>query len=199
MTASEKVTQYIKKHPKWTSQLNDIREVLNNSALTEAVKWGAPSYLLDKKIVIGMAAFKNHMGLWFHQGVFLKDDHNMLLNAQEDKTKALRQWRFEEGDTVNKDLVRTYVEEAIANCKAGKEIKPSRTKKVPPAPKLLANQFEAQPKLKTSFDALTPGKQREYVEYIVSAKREATKESRLEKIIPMILRGEGLNDKYKNC
>ena len=46
---------------------------------------------------------------------------------------------------------------------------------------------------------LTPGKQREYCEYIASSKREATKHSRLEKITPMILNSVGLNDKYKNC
>lgn len=199
MSSSVKVSEYISKHPKFSIQLSQIREVLSQTELEETVKWGAPAYVLDGKIVIGMAAFKNHMGIWFHQGVFLKDTQQKLVNAQEGKTKALRQWRFEENDAIDKKLVLAYVNEAIENCKAGKEVKPVRAKKKVAPPELMEARFNENSAFKKAFDDLTPGKQREYAEYIASAKREATKVSRLEKIEPMVLQGVGLNDKYKNC
>ncbi|WP_378173280.1 YdeI/OmpD-associated family protein [Aquimarina sp. SS2-1] len=51
--------------------------------------------------------------------------------------------------------------------------------------------------MKVRFGKLTPFKQKEYKEYIATAKREATRISRVEKIIPMILKGIGLNDTYR--
>ena len=60
----------------------------------------------------------------------------------------------------------------------------------------LQDAFDADPAFKEAMDALTQG-QREYNEHIASAKREATKQSRLAKILPMVLDGKGLHDKYR--
>jgi len=197
MTISEKVAASIEKHPKWRDELYKIRAVLQESDLTEAIKWGAPAYLLDKKIVIGFMGFKNHFGIWFHQGVFLKDPANVLTNAQEGKTKAMRMWKLYEGDTIDTTILKAYVEESIANTKAGKEV--ARTVKKVATPPLLKAALAKNSDLKNAFNSLTPGKQKDYNEHIASAKQEKTKLKRLEKIIPMILEGKGLHDKYKNC
>ena len=121
-----------------------------------------------------------------------------MVNAQE-KTKALRQMRFESINDINKDAVLTYVKEAIENQKAGKEIKPDRSKKEIIIPPELQRALNANKELRSCFNALSPSKQREYCDHIATAKREPTKLSRLEKITPMILQGAGLHDKYKNC
>jgi len=198
MTTAKKVSDYIRKHERWSEQLTQLREIFQQTELLEEVKWGSPTYTLNGKLIAGLGAFKNHFGIWFHQGVFLKDRHNKLVNAQEGKTKALRQWKFVEGDPIEPEIVAQYIQEAIENSLAGKEVKPERKKGVV-IPDLLKQVLAGNPKLKEAFHALTPGKQREYAEYIGSAKREATQESRLEKISPMILEGIGLYDKYKNC
>ena len=198
MNDSQKVDLYIDKHAKWSQKLTAIREVFHNTELLEEVKWGSPTYTLNGKLVAGIAAFKNHMAIWFHQGVFLKDEHGKLVNAQEGKTKALRQWRIEEGDSINSMMVSNYIQEAIENCIAGKEIKPERKKGVV-IPSLLQKAFNKDASLKSHFEQLSPGKQREYANHISEAKREATKVSRLEKCSPMIKAGVGLHDKYKNC
>ena len=197
MTDSQKVDAFIAGQTKWKDKLQQLRTVFQKTELKEEIKWGKPTYTLQGKMVVGMADFKNHMALWFHQGVFLKDSHNKLINAQEGVTKALRQWRFEVDDEIDLKMVSEYVEEAIANCKAGKELKP--LKKVLSIPPLLNDAFKKDATLKEHFHKLTPGKQREYAEYIEQAKREATQKSRLEKCIPMIKNGVGLHDKYKNC
>jgi len=162
------------------------------------IKWSIPTYTINNKNVLGIAGFKNYVGLWFFQGVFLKDEENVLINAQEDKTKGLRQWRFKNKSEIKESLILKYVKEAIENQKLGKEIAINR-KKETVIPRELREALDANTTTKTFFENLTPYKQREYCEYIATAKRESTKQSRLKKIIPMIEQGVGLSDKYRNC
>lgn len=191
--------EYIEYHENWSHLLNDLRAVLLDTELEETIKWGAPVYTINGKNVVGLGAFKHHASLWFFNGVFLKDDQQKLVNAQEGKTKALRQWRFETNELTDKSLVKSYVLDAIENQKLGKVIKPNRNKKEVVIEGLLKNSLTADTAFKIAFENLTPGKQREYAEHISSAKREATQLNRLEKIKPMVLAGKGLHDKYKNC
>ncbi|WP_298895388.1 YdeI/OmpD-associated family protein [uncultured Psychroserpens sp.] len=193
------VEEYIEVNPHYAEELSILRDIINSTELEETVKWSMPTYCLNGKNVLGIGAFKNHFCLWFHQGVFLKDEHNLLINAQENKTKALRQMRFDSKSDINKGAVLTYVKEAIENQRLGREIKPVRKTKEVIIPPELQEALKGNSEFDTSFKALTPGKQREYCEYIAEAKREATKQSRLEKIMPMIIQGVGLHDKYKNC
>ncbi len=107
--------------------------------------------------------------------------------------------RFESVHDINKDAVLSYVKEAIKNQKEGKEITASRKGKTIQIPKELEQYLKDNPTLKSAFMALTPGRQREYSDYIESAKRDATKQTRLEKMKPLVLEGKGLYDKYKDC
>ena len=193
------VEEYIEENSHFSDALKVLRTLINATELVETVKWNAPVYTINNKNVIGLGAFKNHFGIWFFNGVFLKDEQNLLVNAQENKTKALRQMRFTSIDEINKNIVLKYIKEAIENQKLGKEIKPDRSKKETIIPTLLQDMLNTNSDLNNAFQALTPGKQREYCEHIASAKREFTKQSRLDKITPMILQGVGLHDKYKNC
>jgi len=195
--ASAKVDAYLAKHEPWSEHLLTLRKIMLATDLEEAIKWGTPTYTLDGKNVVGLVAFKNHCAIWFHQGVFLQDQNEKLVNAQEATTKALRQWRFEAKDRIDASLVKSYVLEAIDNQRAGKEIKPEKKTLVLPVE--LENAFKTNAKLRAAFDSLSAGKQREYADHVASAKREATRVSRLEKIVPMVLAGVGLHDKYKNC
>lgn len=192
------IEEYIELHPKWGTLLSTLRAVLLSTELEENIKWNSPVYSLNGKNVIGLGAFKNHAGIWFFQGVFLDDVQNMLVNAQEGKTKALRQWRFEKNEVDNIELVKSYVVEAIENQKLGKEIKPERNKELV-LPIMLIESLNKNSSFKNSFEKLSLSKRREYADYISQAKRETTKISRLEKIAPMIEAGKGLHDKYKNC
>lgn len=193
------VEEYIEENAHFSDALILLRSIINSTELVETVKWSAPVYTINNKNVVGLGAFKNHFGVWFFNGVFLRDRHNVLVNAQENKTKALRQMRFTSIEDIHKELVLDYIKEAIENQKLGKEVKPDRTKKEIVIPHELQEVLDTDSAMREAFQTLTPGKQREYCDYIASAKREATKQSRLEKITPMVLQGVGLNDKYKNC
>lgn len=192
------VEEYIEVNSHFTEELSLLRKIINSTALEETIKWSMPTYCLNGKNVLGIGAFKNHFCIWFHHGVFLKDKHNLLHNAQEDKTKGMRQMRFESKKDINEAAVLSYVKEATENQRLGREIKPTRKTKTISIPSELKNALKSNSELNTSFKALTPGRQREYCDYISEAKRDTTKISRLDKITPMIIKGIGLHDKYKN-
>jgi len=193
------VEEYIELHSDFSNLLKELREIVLATELEETIKWNSPVYSLNGKNVLGIGAFKNHAGIWFFQGVFLKDEHNKLVNAQEEKTKALRQWRFEKNELTDGKLIKAYILEAIENQKLGKEIKPDRSDKAFVIPLILENKIASNTEFKNCFNSLSLGKQREYSGYITEAKRETTKITRLEKIIPLIEAGKGLHDKYKKC
>jgi len=196
MSKNNTVEDFIAKNETWSEILLLLRQTVLSRGLKETVKWGAPVYEIDGNNIVGLGAFKSYAGLWFFQGALLKDNSKRLINAQEGKTKAMRQWRFSNIDEVDIKLVETYVEEAISNQKLGKEIKPDKNK-----PLIIPDELNAvlseNEHAKSHFDQLSLSKKRDYAEYIQEAKREETKLKRLDKIIPMIIDGIGLNDKYK--
>lgn len=193
------VEEYIENSANFAEEIAMLRNIINSTALEETIKWSMPTYCLNGKNVLGLGAFKNHFCIWFHHGVFLKDEHKLLYNAQEEKTKAMRQMRFETKKDINKAAVLAYVKEAIENQRLGRELKPQRKTKPVTIPKELKIALSTNSELKKTFKQLSPSHQREYCDYITEAKRDDTKQRRLEKIIPMIINGKGLNDKYKNC
>lgn len=198
MKRSKTVDEYIKTSEQFRPELRTLRAILRKTELDETVKWGAPCYTWNGKNVVGLGSFKSYFGLWFFQGAQLKDRGKRLINAQEGRTKALRQWRFESADEIDADLIHAYVKEAIEVERSGRALKPVRAKTVELPPEL-ATALKKKAKLRAAFDGLTPGRRREYAEYVASAKREATRASRLEKIVPLIEKGVGLNDKYRDC
>lgn len=180
----------------WTEALSILQKLLDDTELTPITKWGIPVYCYDGQNIVGLAAFKNFVCLWFYQGIFLTDPDKVLVNAQEGKTKALRQWRFTDNSEINPKQIHSYLAEAISHAKAGKKLAPITAAEII-LPQILENAFQTSSELQTAFHQLTTGKQREYIEYLNKAKQETTKLSRLEKIIPMIVQGKGLNDRYK--
>ncbi len=196
MQSKKTVEQYIQSQKQWSKELKKLRETLLSTGLKEEMKWGAPIYTYEGKNITGIAAFKTYVGLWFHQGALLKDTKKKLVNAQEGKTKALRQWRFTSISAIDTKLIQSYVKEAVKNAKEGKEIKPDRNKPVI-IPEELSNYFKKSPATLKAFEALSKGKQREYAEYITEAAQPETKARRIEKILPLIVSGSGLHDKYK--
>jgi uncharacterized protein YdeI (YjbR/CyaY-like superfamily) len=191
------VDDYIKNAGQWQAELGRLRDILNSTELTEEVKWGAPCYTFGGKNVVGLAGFKSYVGLWFHQGALLKDDLDVLINAQEGTTKALRQWRMQSAKDIRPAVIKRYVKEAIQLVRDGKSIGPAK-KKASTVPTELKQALSKNKTAQKKFSELTPGRQREYAEFIVSAKRPETKQKRLDKILPMIGAGVGLNDKYRS-
>ncbi len=180
----------------WKEELLKLHSILSKAPLEVKIKWGAPVFTYNNKNVVSYGGFKNYFALWFFNGVFLKDPKEVLLNAQEGKTKSLRQWRFEKIDDLNEQQILDYVLEAIEVEKKGLKVESVRNEAVVPCV-LLQEVLDKDQNLEAAFSVLTPGKKKEYILYLNEAKQMATKVRRLEKIKPMILEGKGLNDSYK--
>jgi uncharacterized protein YdeI (YjbR/CyaY-like superfamily) len=179
----------------WENELRILREIIQKTELVETNKWGGEVYTVNNKNVLGIGGFKNYFVIWFWNGVFLKDEAKVLVNANEGVTRGLRQWRFTSAGEINEKLILHYIGEAIANEKAGLSIKPE--KKEAMKCDYFQDELKKDKALNTAFEKFTPGKQKEFWEFMATAKQEKTKITRLEKIRSMILDGIGLNDKYR--
>ncbi|GAA5032985.1 hypothetical protein GCM10011506_22790 [Marivirga lumbricoides] len=184
------------KESDWKEELDFLRNLIQQTELQKTKKWGGEVYTINGGNVLSISAFKNYVSLWFFNGVFLKDPYKVLGNAQESKTKALRHWQFTSTSEMDEQKINEYIQEAIANEKKGLKWKPEKSGKLL-IPTALNDAFNADEKLKTAFSELTPFKQKEYAEYIGTAKRAQTQLDRIKKITPLILEGQGLNDRYR--
>ena len=178
----------------WEEELALLDSIISTTELLETTKWGGKVYTFNGKNVLGIGGFKSYFGVWFFNGVYLKDDAKVLVNAQEGVTKALRQWRFQSKETINEKLLLDYIKESIENEKLGKTHKPE--KKVVVMCSFFKEQLNADKDLECAFKTFSPYKQKEFPEYINMAKQDKTKIARMEKIKPMLLQNVGLNDKY---
>ena len=180
----------------WKHLEEKFHSLVASTKLVPEIKWGTTIYTLNGKNIVAFGGFKNFGSIWFYDGVLLSDPLKVLVNASEGKTKALRQWRFFKDDEFKSSEIKKYIQEAIKLSEKGITVLPERN--TPPEPSgLLKEYLKKDKKFQLSFDKLTAGRQKEYIEYIESAKREETRLSRIEKIIPMVIAGTGLYDKYK--
>ena len=179
----------------WENEIEQLHVIIRKTSLVETTKWGGSVYTHKNKNVVGIGGFKSYFGIWFYNGVFLKDEKKLLINANEENTKSLRQMRFISVNEIDEKLILYYINEAIEIEEKGLFI--PKEKKETIIPELLQNEMDKNQELLSKFNAFSPYKQREFIEHITSAKQEKTQLARLEKVIAMILEGKGLNDKYR--
>ena len=196
MSNKKTVDDYLIDMAYWQTELLNLRRVLVSTELSETMKWGMPCYTYDGKNIVGLGGFKSYFGLWFHQGVFLSDPAKVLINAQAEKTKGLRQWRMTSQRDIKPDLIKSYIAESIEHARAGKKVPNAAPRKLNMPPNLKA-ALKSDADLKSAFESFRTAQQCDFADYISSAKQDATKQRRLEKIIPLIQSGTGLNDKYQ--
>ena len=189
-----KVDFFFSKAQKWQEEFRKLRTIVLACGLTEELKWGKPCYTFEKSNVVLIHGFKEYCALLFIKGALLKDAKDILIQ-QTRNVQAARQIRFTNIREIAKlePVLKAYIKEAIEIEKAGLEVKLKKTSEFK-VPDELQIKLDAMPVLRTAFDALTPGRQRGYVLYFSGAKQSKTRESRVEKWIPQILKGKGLND-----
>ncbi|MCS7460406.1 YdeI family protein [Paenibacillus doosanensis] len=189
-----KLDSYFNKLKKWKEESELLREIVLDCGLTEDFKWMHPCYTLDNHNIVLIHGFKEYCALLFHKGALLKDPHGTLVQ-QTEKVQAARQIRFTNVQEIEhmQLILKAYIDEAIGIEKAGLQVTYKKhTEYV--IPEELQNKFVELPDLKIAFEALTPGRQRAYILHFSSPKQFKTRESRVEKYIPHILNGKGLND-----
>jgi uncharacterized protein YdeI (YjbR/CyaY-like superfamily) len=188
-----KVDAFIREEKDWPEETKILRTICLGCGLTEELKWGKPCYTFQETNVVVIQGFKEYCALLFCKGSLLKDSKRVL-NKIGEHTQAARQIRFSDAREIvrKKAVVKAYIHEAIMAEKAG--LKVAYKKNPEPIPEELQHKLDHYPDLKAAFGALTPGRQRHYILFFSAAKQSATRTSRVEKFMPRILSGKGLND-----
>lgn len=189
-----KVDWFFNKAKKWQEEYDRLRMIVLDCGLTEELKWGCPCYTLEDCNIVLIHGFKEYCALLFMKGSLLRDTKGILVQ-QTENVQAARQIRFTHVEEIDKmeDILKAYIKEAIKVEKAGLKVPLKNTSEFK-MPEEFKNVLHGTPALKKAFYALTPGRQRGYLLYFSSAKQSKTREARIEKYIPKILKGKGLED-----
>ena len=189
-----KVDDFLGREKKWPEEFKKLREIILDCHLTEELKWGQPCYTLEGKNIVLMHGFKEYCALLFMKGSLLKDPKGILIQ-QTENVQAARQIRFTGVQEIVKleKTLKAYIQEAIEVEKSGLKVELKKTADYA-MPIEFKDELDRQPALKAAFEALTPGRQRGYLYFFSQPKQAATRESRIEKCIPKILEGLGLDD-----
>ncbi|MFC5625612.1 YdeI/OmpD-associated family protein [Algoriphagus winogradskyi] len=189
-----KVDFFFDKASKWQKEYKQLRGLILDCGLIEELKWGVPCYTFQGSNVVLIHGFKEYCALLFHKGALLNNAEGILIQ-QTENVQSARQIRFTNLQEIIElsKVLKSYVFEAIEVEKAGLKVELKKTKEYD-IPEEFQVKLDADPGLKEAFYSLTPGRQRGYLLHFATAKQAKTREARVEKLIPQILSGKGLND-----
>lgn len=193
-TKTPKVDGFIRKNKAWREELEALRAIVLDCGLAEEVKWRVPCYTADGRSIVLLGAYKEACVISFVNGALLKDTKRILVKPGEN-SQAARVIRFANVQEIVKleSTLKAYIKQAIKAEKAGLKVqlKDISEREVPEE---LQTKLDDMPALNKAFNALTPGRRRAYFLHIAGAKQSKTRASRVEKCVPRILDGKGLND-----
>jgi uncharacterized protein YdeI (YjbR/CyaY-like superfamily) len=191
-TQNPAVDAFVSRAKTWRGEIQKLRSILLACGLDEDLKWGKPCFMFEGKNVAIIQPFKEHCSLMFFKGALLEDTHGLLRSQGENTQSALR-LEFTSEAQVKKAVLASYVKQAIAVEKAGLTVEFGARRELE-LPEELTQILKRDRKLAKAFDSLTPGRQRAYVIHFTGAKKSETRTARIEKCIPQILAGKGMND-----
>jgi uncharacterized protein YdeI (YjbR/CyaY-like superfamily) len=189
-----KVDFYFSKNKQWQQEIEQLRTIVLDCGLAEELKWGCPCYTQQKNNIVLIHVFKEYCALLFFKGVLLQDAAHIMIQ-QTENVQVARQARFTTLEEIVRlePTIKAYLYEAIDVEKAGVKPELKKTKEYT-IPEEFKTKLNNDPTLKNAFEALTPGRQRGYLLHFAAPKQAKTREARIEKCIPQILDGKGLED-----
>jgi uncharacterized protein YdeI (YjbR/CyaY-like superfamily) len=189
-----KVDWYFDKAGQWQAATEQMRNIVLDCGLIEELKWGCPCYTFQGRNIVLIHVFKEYCAYLFFKGALMQDPENILIQ-QTENVQSARQVRFTDVKQVVKQqsVLKKYIYEAVAIEEAGLQVPLKKTKEYA-VPEEFQTKLDELPALKEAFEALTPGRQRGYLFYFNQAKQSKTRATRVEKYIPQILAGKGLED-----
>ncbi|MES2163623.1 MAG: DUF1801 domain-containing protein [Pseudomonadota bacterium] len=193
-TLNSKVDAYVSKPGQWQDAYKKLRAIALDCDLSEDFKWGHPCYTLNDQNIVLIHGFKEYCALLFFKGALMQDPKGILIQ-QTENVQAGRQIRFTSAEEIAKmaSTLKSYIRDAIKVEQSGAQVEFKKTAEFA-MPEEFLNRLEESPELQEAFAALTPGRQRGYLLHFSSAKQAKTRESRVNKCIPHILKGKGLDD-----
>lgn len=189
-----RVDVFLRREKRWLEELGKLRMIVLDCGLTEELKWGQPCYTFENKNIVLIHGFKEYCALLFFKGALLKDAKGILIQ-QTENVQAGRQIRFTSVREIikMKAILKAYIKEAIEAEKTGLKVPHKKTSEFN-VPEEFQKKLDKSAALEKAFNALTPGRQRAYLLHFAAPKQSKTRESRVEKCVPQILKGKGLLD-----
>lgn len=190
---NSKVDEHINQSKQWKDEMNALRTIILDCQLAEDFKWGKPCYSFQGKNIVIIQGFKEYFALLFFKGGIMEDSKHLLVKMGEN-TQAGRQMRFENVQDIldKKSIIKDYIFEAVEIEERGEKVEIK--KEATPIPEEFQTKLNENPELKSAFESLTPGRQRAYLFHFSAPKQSKTRESRIQKSIPNILDGRGMNE-----
>jgi uncharacterized protein YdeI (YjbR/CyaY-like superfamily) len=178
----------------WQKETQQLRKIVLDCDLKEELKWGCPCYTFEGKNIVLIHVFKEYCALLFFKGALLNDPEKILIQ-QTENVQSARQIRFTNLQEIVKmaQVIKAYIYQAVEVEEAGLKVPLKKTKDFN-IPEEFQKKLTEMPSLKTAFESLTPGRQRGYIFYFSQPKQSKTREARVEKSLPKILDGKGLDD-----
>lgn len=191
---NRKVDIFLSKEKKWREEFEKLRAIILDCDLTEELKWGQPCYTYEDKNILLIHGFKDYCAILFMKGALLEDANGILIQ-QTANVQAARQIRFTSAREIAKlkTVLKSYIHEAIEVEKAGMKVALKKTLEYE-IPEEFQVRLDKSAALKKAFYALTPGRQRAYLLYFSGARQSKTREARVARSLPAILKGKGPND-----
>jgi uncharacterized protein YdeI (YjbR/CyaY-like superfamily) len=176
--------------------LNHLRELAHTACpeVEETLKWAMPHFL-HKGILFGMAAFKRHCMLHFWKG-------NLILDKAARKSHEGGTWQFDRitalSDLPGDRILLGYIKKAVELNEAGikKEAPKHKARKELVVPDYFIAVLKKHPKAREAFEKFSYSHKKEYVEWITEAKREETRQKRMQTTIEWLTKGKSRNWKY---
>ena len=206
-----KADWFFNKETKWQKEYEKLRTIILDCGLIEELKWGCPCYTRPPGLspsvkaraggrafqntnIVLIHGFKEYCALLFFKGALLNDPNDILIQ-QTKNVQSARQARFTNVREIVKmeRILKAYIYEAIEVEKAGLRVKLKKTSNFE-IPDEFQNKLNKNAALKKAFNGLTPGRQRAYLFYFSQPKQSKTRQARVEKYMPQILKGKGLDD-----
>lgn len=185
---------FFDKESPWQDAYRKLRTIILDCGLQEELKWGKPCYTWQGHNILLIHGFKEYCAILLMKGALLRDEAGILVQ-QTENVQSARQIRFTDTREITKQkaTIKAYIFEAIEIEKAGLKVDMKKNTDLV-YPDEFQKQLDKSAKLRKAFESLTPGRQRGYHLFFTSAKQAKTREARVEKAIPLILAGKGLED-----
>jgi uncharacterized protein YdeI (YjbR/CyaY-like superfamily) len=197
MTRDPRIDAYIAARADFARPiLEHIRRILHEAVpgVEETIKWGMPHFTHEGRILAAMGAFKGHATLALRNG-------SELLGEAAPQSEAMGHFgRLASiADLPAEDALKELVRKAAAAETAPKARAKPAAKPVPGTPADLSAALDSNPAARAAFDGFPPGARREYVEWILDAKRPETRGKRIAQAAAWISEGKKRNWKYEKC
>ena len=176
----------------WEKELQLLRSIILECGLVEELKWSHPCYTFQNKNIIMLGTTKAFCAISFFKGALLADTQQILV-TQTENMQATRQLQFTGIDQIAsiETSIRSYIFEAIEIEKSGIKIQ-YKTPDEMVIPEEFQQKLNEDEALRIAFEGLTPGRKKAYLLFFSQAKQSKTRLARVEKWIPTIKQGKGM-------